>query len=372
MRLQKAHFRKRILALVLFAQAPTVAAQLPMPEPLTNRSIIQLAAAGFDEDYLISLIGRSRTQFDTSVKGFTSLRAQGINGRIVGAMLAAPGTPSTAAIAPKLEQDLPLAPASFSNSIFNLWGLFRKIGLGAARESAPAADVAAKAPLGGRGARTIQIESEELPQGIQGLAYSAEIRTSLDGRCPQGDSSLFLASGTLPRGVRITAEGLAGVPVEMGLFRFWIGARNTCATSARAFEFLVTGRPILRAVPDHIDITVSPDSPPVDQMVLISSTWPALAYRIIPRDPSWLNLRQTQGTTPEANSALTGDPVTVTTLPLKLAPGVHHGTIIASAWRADPIRIDVTVTVRMPEPAPGPAPWNTGSASPTLPVTPSH
>jgi hypothetical protein len=356
-------FGKTVLALVLFEQGVT--AQLPLPEPLTNRSIVQLAAAGFSEDYLIALIGRSRTQFDSSVQGFANLQAQGINDRIVGAMLAAPGTPSTAAITPKLEQDVPATTAPSGNSILNLWGLFRKFGIGAPHKSAL---VAAKVQSGGRGAGVIQIESEELSRGIQGLAYSAEIRISLDGRCPQSDSSLFLASGTLPRGVRTTAEGLAGVPMEMGLFRFWIGARNTCATTTRAFELLVTGRPILRALPDRIEITVSPDSPPVNQTVVISSTWPSLPYGIFPREPSWLNLRPVQGATPEASSAFTGDRAIVTAAPLKLAPGIHHGTIIVSAWRADPITIDVTVTVTMPKPPPEPGPWNTSAPNPTLPA----
>jgi hypothetical protein len=352
-----------MIALALLAQLDAQSPgqrTIPMPEPLTNLSVVQLAAAGFSEDYVIALIGRSRTQFDSSVQGFAKLQAQGIDDRIVGAMLAAPGTPSTAAITPKLEPDSPVTTAPSGNSIFNLWGFFRKFGMGAA--------VAAKAQSGGRGAGVIQIESEELPPAIQGLAYSAEIRLSLDGRCPQGDSSLFLASGTLPRGVRTTAEGLAGVPMEMGLFRFWIGARNTCATTTRAFELLVTGRPTLRAVPDRIEITVSPDSPPVDQTVLISSTWPGLAYRILPRDPSWLKLRQAEGVTPEASSAFTGDRAIVTAIPLKLTPGIHHGTIIVSAWRADPVTIEVTVNVTMPKPPPEPGPWNISATNATLPL----
>jgi hypothetical protein len=358
MRIQKGPCRKSIIALALLAQVDAQSsrqAAIPMPEPLTNQSVVQLAAAGFSEDYVIALIARSRTQFDSSVQGSATLQSQGINDRIVGAMLAAPGTPSTAAIAPKLDQDVPVTPAPSGNSIFNLWGLFRKFGIGASHESA---FVAAKAQPGGRGAGAIQIESEELPRAIQGLAYSAEIRLSMDGRCPQSDSSLFLASGTLPRGVRATAEGLAGVPMEMGLFRFWMGARNTCATTTRAFELLVTGRPILRAVPDRIEITVSPDSPPVDQAVVISSTWPSLPYGIFPRDPSWLKLRQVQGVTPEASSALTGDRAIVTAVPLKLAPGIHHGTMIVSAWRADPITIEITINVTMPKPPPDPGPWN--------------
>jgi hypothetical protein len=200
-------------------------------------------------------------------------------------------------------------------------------------------------------AGVIEIESVDLPRAIQGLVYSADIRTSVDGHCPSGNVGLFLAAGSLPRGLRITEAGLAGVPMEMGIFRFWIGARNMCASTSRAFELLVTGRPILRAIPDRIEFTVSPDSQPVGQTVLISSTWPGLAYALSTPDSSWITMRQAEGTTSEAGSAFIGDRATVTAIPLKLAPGVHHTTVIVSAWRADPITIEVTVTVTMPKPA---------------------
>ncbi|HLK21881.1 MAG TPA: hypothetical protein VKT81_23190, partial [Bryobacteraceae bacterium] len=176
----------------------------PMPEPLTNASIVQLATAGFSENYVISLISKSRTHFDTSTPAFTALQTQGINDRIVGAMLAAPGTPSTKAIAPEIDAAPPMPITPPAHSIFNLWGLFQKIGLGAPRESGLAAAIAPKAQPAGRGATPIQIESEQLPRGIQGMEYSVEIRLSLDGRCPKGDAGVFLASGTLPRGVRTT------------------------------------------------------------------------------------------------------------------------------------------------------------------------
>jgi len=200
-------------------------------------------------------------------------------------------------------------------------------------------------------AGVIEIEPVDLPRAIQGLVYSADISTSVDGQCPSGNVGLFLAGGSLPRGLRTTGSGIAGVPMEMGIFRFWIGARNMCASTTRAFELLVTGRPILQAVPERIDFTVSPDGQPDGQTVLISSTWPGLPYSLSTPDGSWLKLRQAQGTTPEAGSGFTGDRATVTAIPLKLAPGVHHTTVIVSAWRADPITIEVTVTVTMPKPA---------------------
>ena len=59
-------------------------------------------------------------------------------------------------------------------------------------------------------AGVIEIESVDLPRAIQGLVYSADIRTSVDGHCPSGNVGLFLAAGSLPRGLRITEAGLAG------------------------------------------------------------------------------------------------------------------------------------------------------------------
>src|ERR1035438_7950989 len=178
------------------------------------------------------------------------------------------------------------------------------------------------------GAGVIEIESVDLPRAILGLGYSANIRTTVDGQCPSGNVGLFLAAGSLPRGLRTTDSGLAGVPMEMGIFRFWIGARNMCASTTRGFDLLVTGRPILRAIPERIEFTVSPDSQPVGQTVLISSTWPGLAYALSTPDSSWITMRQAEGTAPQAGSAFIGDRATVTAIPLKLAPGVHHTTVI--------------------------------------------
>jgi hypothetical protein len=115
---------------------------------------------------------------------------------------------------------------------------------------------------------------------------------------------------------------------------------------------LVTGRPILRATPKKIEFTVAPDAPPVSQTVLVSGTWPGVPYRLGTPDDAWITFRQAQGATPEQGSALEGDGVTVTVVPQKLPPGMHHGTIIVSAWRADAIPIEVTITVTAPAPPP--------------------
>src|SRR5271168_2863261 len=63
-------------------------------EVLTNRAIVTLAAAGFNEDFLVELILNSKTRFDTSVDGLAGLAKQGVNQRIIRVMLASPAAGS--------------------------------------------------------------------------------------------------------------------------------------------------------------------------------------------------------------------------------------------------------------------------------------
>jgi hypothetical protein len=360
-------------ALSAAAQSPAVPATVQTREVLTNGSIVALASAGFGEDFISDLIANSKTEFDTSVSGLESLVKQGINERVIHAMLNPPaGRPAVSTsgarpVTPAAEQP-PLdtnGQAPPDGMVSRFLGFFKNLRIGARAPSQ------ANPRLSSPGAGVIEIESVDLPRAIQGLVYSASIRVGIDGQCPIGNVGLYLASGSLPRGLRTTDDGLGGVPSEMGTFRFLIGARNTCAATTRAFQLLVTGRPVLRAVPDRIEFTVSPDGPADSQIALISSTWPGLPYTLSTPDGSWLTLRQAGGATPEPGSAFTGDRATVTAIPLKLAPGVHHGTLIVSARDADAIKIEVTVTVRMPKPAPEILPWlATSSTNPTLPAQP--
>jgi len=201
----------------------------------------------------------------------------------------------------------------------------------------------------------IDIQTEELPRAILGMAYDAAINTRVDGLCPIGNVGLFLADGKLPRGLQVTNIGLTGVPKETGIFHFRLGARNVCAAATpREFELTVTTRPVLRADPEKIEFTTTEGEPSRTQTVFISSTWPGLPYKVSAVDAAWIGFRQTQGNTPEEGSELKGDRVTVQAIPGKLAPGVHRGELIISAWRADPIQVEVIVTVleKAPDAAP--------------------
>lgn len=355
---------KGIVALaVLCGTSP--AAQLPStvpaPEVLNDQAIVQLAAAGFSRDFLIDLILKSRTQFDTSPSAVAGLAKQGVDEQVLRVMLNGPAALTAFSAGDAKPAESPADQEALSTSVSTphdgwtsrLSGLFRKFGI--RHRMPPSSPLTGQA--GGRDRGVIEIESADLPRAIQGLAYGVTIRTSVDGRCPSGNVGLFLVAGSLPRGLQTTDSGIAGVPSEMGAFKFSVGAHNPCASTARAFQLLVTGRPILRAIPDRIEFTVSPDGQPAAQIVLISSTWPGLPYALSTPDNSWLMLRQADGATPEAGSAFVGDRASVTIIPTKLAPGVHQVTLIVSARQASPVTIEVTVIVTMPKPVPEPAPW---------------
>jgi hypothetical protein len=212
----------------------------------------------------------------------------------------------------------------------------------------PALLLVVSLPLTIFGGSAIEIQSEDLPRAIPGFDYSAAIQTSVDGLCPTGNVGLSVVSGSLPRGLRTTDEGIAGVPKEMGVFRFQLRAGNTCASVIRQFELLVTARPILRAVPEKIEFSVSADGAPQSDTILISSTWTGLPYTVSTPNGGWLKLRQSVGSTPEYGSALSGDRVTVTVVPRELPPGVYRASITVAAWQADAITIEVLVKVLEP------------------------
>lgn len=152
--------RNGILIVTLLALGASAAAQssIQTREVLTNRAVVTLAGAGFNEDFVIELILNSRTQFDTSVSGLAGLAKQGINERIIRVMLTAQGTSpaammgeiqplATAAIAPPFPDVKPnivvLKPkptalaisthTPYYSSTSFFWGLLRKkVGVGAA------------------------------------------------------------------------------------------------------------------------------------------------------------------------------------------------------------------------------------------------
>jgi hypothetical protein len=159
--------RPLLISAFLLAAATWAAAQtIPLTQnQLTNRDIVTLAKAGFNEDFILDFIGMSRTRFDTSVSGLADLAKEGLSERLIRAMLtpptpasaASPAAPTAAVIAtapeevgrvrvPKQsESQIAIsnqAPYYHSSSFF--WGLWKKkmgVGPGLRSESAAAAQL---------------------------------------------------------------------------------------------------------------------------------------------------------------------------------------------------------------------------------------
>ncbi|MBZ5609101.1 MAG: hypothetical protein LAP38_12640 [Acidobacteriia bacterium] len=194
--------------------------------------------------------------------------------------------------------------------------------------------VAAALLLPGLACSQMAIATGELPLAAKGMHYSATITVRVDGRCDHGDVSLSLENGALPKGVELTASGVEGVAREMGRFRFSVRAWNACASATRAFELIVTGKPILEATPDEVTFSCrTPAQAPAPKTILVSSTWPNRPYTVTTRNAEWLRVEQDQGVTPDSDSAITGDVVTLTVDPSKLEPGTYRGSVVF--WTRD-------------------------------------
>ena len=157
-----------LISAVLLATAAWAGAQtVPLTQnQITNRDIVTLAKAGFNEDFILDFIAMSRTRFDTSVSGLADLAKEGLSERLIRAMLV-PSPPSPAAnpaavpaetviaTAPeevsrvrmpkRSESEIAIsnqAPYYHSSSFF--WGLWKKrmgVGPGLRTESAAGAQL---------------------------------------------------------------------------------------------------------------------------------------------------------------------------------------------------------------------------------------
>lgn len=111
---------------------------------LTNHDVITLAKAGFDEEFLVSVIVSSRTHFDTSADALAALAEQGVTQRIVevminpGVTVTSPGAPAPVVAKPvRASKVSPARLAIMENApyyetksvFFGVWK--KKVGVGA-------------------------------------------------------------------------------------------------------------------------------------------------------------------------------------------------------------------------------------------------
>jgi hypothetical protein len=70
------------LTVIVLAGVSWLAAE----EPLTNQGLVQLAEAGYSEEFLLDLIKSRPARFDTSVEGLVYLARQGLSEKLVRAV----------------------------------------------------------------------------------------------------------------------------------------------------------------------------------------------------------------------------------------------------------------------------------------------
>jgi len=188
--------------------------------------------------------------------------------------------------------------------------------------------LAAMAGAGLLSAAPLVFRSGELPWAAIGSDYRAPIQTLGDGRCALADVVLTVVDGVLPEGLTLQGDWVAGIPKQMGTFRFRLRAANNCVAAEQEFQLQVTGKPVLRVSPEELVFEYRAGDPaPKPRSVLVSSTWPDLPYSVIGAE-KWLHIRLRAGVTPYSGSAFASDAATVEVVPQDLKPGVYEATLV--------------------------------------------
>ena len=178
-------------------------------------------------------------------------------------------------------------------------------------------------------AANVGFRTRELPWAAFGSPYRAVLETFVDGSCIDGGVALSAVDGALPRGLELRGGTITGAPEEFGAFAFRLRAGNACGADERDFVLQVTGRPILRVTPEQIDLQYVPGGPvPEAQILLVSATWPKLAYSLTNGSEPWLRIRQQAGVTPLAASPYAGDVVRIQIVTENLTAGLNESTLV--------------------------------------------
>ncbi|MEI9972949.1 MAG: hypothetical protein WDO73_13345 [Ignavibacteriota bacterium] len=178
----------------------------------------------------------------------------------------------------------------------------------------------------------VDIRTLELPWAVVNTEYRFLIETDADGRCPGSDVAVSLESGTLPRGLALRAGYLTGRAKETGRFQLTLRASNDCSSAVRPVELVVTGRPILRALPEEITCEYrAGEAAPAPVAVQVSASWPDLPYAM-QIDAPWLTGKVRTGVTPAEGSGLAADLVSLGVDAKNLAPGIYRASVRFSTW----------------------------------------
>jgi hypothetical protein len=180
-------------------------------------------------------------------------------------------------------------------------------------------------------AANVGFRTRELPWAAFGSPYRAVLEIHVDGRCIDGGVSFSAVEGALPGGLELRGETITGTPEEFGAFPFRLRVSNACGSEDRDFVLQVTGRPILRVVPEAIDMEYRLGGPlPEAKVLVVSATSPKFPYSVTKGTETWLRLRQQSGETPLPGSPFAGDVVRLQIVPESLTPGNYESVLVFS------------------------------------------
>ena len=193
----------------------------------------------------------------------------------------------------------------------------------------------------------IEFLTGDLPWAVAEKGYEAPpLQVRVSGSCPIGGVGYAVVSGKLPPGIELSRLGyFSGAPLHTGEFPFTVRASDGCGWSAKQFKLVVTGAPVITATPMHLLFACKAGETPPEQRILVSATWPRLAYRLSLSDAAWLTATPEHGTTPRQGSAMAEDIVHVRVDTVGLKPGHYTASIAVSSWQAlEPVRVEVELT----------------------------
>ena len=105
-------------------------------------------------------------------------------------------------------------------------------------------------------------------------------------------------------------------------------------------------RPLITVTPMRLTFVCKAGETPAEQKILVSATWPKLAYRLTLSSAPWLRATPEHGTTPRHGSAMADDIVHVAIDTVGLKPGHYTASITVSSWQVlEPVRVEVELTL---------------------------
>lgn len=176
------------------------------------------------------------------------------------------------------------------------------------------------------------VYAEPLPPAVVHQPYHHQLPVAGTLGCAGFQPLFQVAGGELPAGVRLESDGrLTGEPQRIESGALSVRVSTPCSERTSDWTWTVRGAPLLFVEPAEVVL----DSSTSRATVLVSSSWPGLAYSLTTTDgsplPPWLRAKPRRGRTPREGSALTGDRVELT-VDASLAPPDAAVKLLVHAW----------------------------------------